>query len=527
MEKQLKQLKLNVTNIKSVLIKSNKSLVKIGTTNSALNRKQLEQKKQKKAEKKIEMPRIPAVSGVLNVVKGVATSFFDKILGFFGSILIGFFVNKLPEIIEELKEAYKSAKPVWDGAVKVFGIIGDGFKFIYDNVASIFSPSDAKKELGAAEDALKELDRDITNENLEAELSEIGSDVGEDDDVDVDVDIPESSGELPTSAPVISSSQTSASPPSSLQPQPKNRGGEVTKTTQPKQQSHIRRGVSKDEMGKLNPFRMYPTIASSQAEMLKEHQKNAEAFQKVFKDMKEGSFFGGGSPGRGSSGSQSSGPGTKWTGGLVMNAGDHSGNTVVTSAFGPRFIFGAPDEHMGVDIAGPEGTPLIAFTDGKINDTGFHSGYGNYVAWSDSFGTEHFYAHMRGPAMVSLGQQVKKGTKLGEMGNTGRSTAPHLHWEVATRHGDTGMSKASYLTRFNALSKYPSTAPFGGATIKGGTGKGGGLGAVNNDSDYRIVYMPIEVEEIVRKPRSESNSNISMVNSKGKKKKLNPIHRIP
>ena len=88
-------------------------------------------------------------------------------------------------------------------------------------------------------------------------------------------------------------------------------------------------------------------------------------------------------------------------------------------------------------------------------------------------------------------------------------------------------SKASYLTRFNALSKYPSTAPFGGATIKGGTGKGGGLGAVNNDSDYRIVYMPIEVEEIVRKPRSESNSNISMVNSKGKKKKLNPIHRIP
>ena len=519
MEKQAEQLKLNVTNIKSVLINSDKKLGKIRATNSALKRKELQQEKQEAAEKKIEMPRIPVVSQVFGSIKGVATSFLDKVLGFLGSILIGFVVTKLPEIMEGLTKVYNFVKPIWDGAVKTFSVIASGFKFIYDNIASVFSPSEAKKELKSADDTLKELDKDITSSNLENDLKKSPG-----GDVEDDVDVPEPPSESPT--PVTPTpTQTGGAP--QLQPQPRNKGGEVTKTTQPNQQPHVRRGVSPNEMGKLNPFRMYPTIASSQSKMLKEHQKNAEAFQKVFKDLKTGSFFGGepGGPGGGYPSGGDRGP--KWTGGLVMESGDFSGNVVVSSAFGPRVIFGRPDEHMGVDIAGPEGTPLIAFTDGKVNATGYDGGYGNYVAWTDSFGTEHFYAHMRGPAMVSPGQQVKKGTKLGELGNTGHSFGPHLHWEVSTRTGDTGMDKSSYLTRFNALSKYPSTAPFGGASIKGGSGKGGGIGAVNKGSDYRIVYAPIEVVEYVRKPRPKSNPAVSMVNSRGRKKKVNPLHNIP
>ena len=522
MEKQAEQLKLNVTNIKSVLINSDKKLGKIRATNSALKRKELQQEKQEAAEKKIEMPRIPVVSQVFGSIKGVATSFLDKVLGFLGSILIGFVVTKLPEIMEGLTKVYNFVKPIWDGAVKTFSVIASGFKFIYDNIASVFSPSEAKKELKSADNTLKELDKDITSSNLENDLKKSpGGDDVEGDFSDVEPDY------APT--PVTPTpTQSSGSSGGSLQPLERNRGGTVENTTQPKQQPHVRRGVSPNEMGKLNPFRMYPTSVSSQSKMLKEHQKNADAFQKVFKDLKTGSFFGGGPGGPGGGYPSGGDRGPKWTGGLVMESGDFSGNVVVSSAFGPRVIFGRPDEHMGVDIAGPEGTPLIAFTDGKVNATGYHpTGYGNYVAWTDSFGTEHFYAHMRGPAMVSPGQQVKKGTKLGELGNTGRSTAPHLHWEVSTRTGDTGMDKSSYLTRFNALSKYPSTAPFGGASIKGGSGKGGGIGAVNKGSDYRIVYAPVEVVEYVRKPKPKANPTVSMVNRRGRKKSANYLHNIP
>jgi murein DD-endopeptidase MepM/ murein hydrolase activator NlpD len=519
MEKQAEQLKLNVTNIKSVLINSDKKLGKIRATNSALKRKELQQEKQEAAEKKIEMPRIPVVSQVFGSIKGVATSFLDKVLGFLGSILIGFVVTKLPEIMEGLTKVYNFVKPIWDGAAKTFSVIASGFKFIYDNIASVFSPSEAKKELKSADDTLKELDKDITSSNLENDLKKSpGGDDVEGDFSDVEPDY------APT--PVTPTpTQSSGSSGGSLQPLERNRGGTVENTTQPKQQPHVRRGVSPNEMGKLNPFRMYPTIASSQSKVLKQHQKNSEAFQKVFKDMGQGSFFRG--SGTSYSGSPSSGPGPKWTGGLVMESGDFSGNVTVTSGMGMRNLALSPGMHMGVDIAGPEGTPLIAFTDGKVNATGYDGGYGNYVAWTDSFGTEHFYAHMRGQAMVSPGQQVKKGTKLGEMGNTGNSSAPHLHWEVANRAGDTGMDKSAILSRFDPLSKYPSTAPFGGASIKGGSGKGGGMGAVNNGSDYRIVYAPIEVVEYVRKPKPKANPTVSMVNRRGRKKSANYLHNIP
>ena len=518
MEKQAEQLKLNVTNIKSVLINSDKKLGKISATNNALKRKELQQEKQEAAEKKIEMPRIPVVSQVFGSIKGVATSFLDKVLGFLGSILIGFVVTKLPEIMKELTKVYNFVKPIWDGAAKTFSVIASGFKFIYDNIASVFSPSEAKKELKSSDDTLKELDKDITSSNLENDLKKSpGGDDVEGDFSDVEPDYAPTPV-TPTPTP------SSGSSGGSLQPLERNRGGTVENTTQPKQQPHVRRGVSPNEMGKLNPFRMYPTSVSSQSKMLKEHQKNADAFQKVFKDLKTGSFFGGG-PGGGYPSGGDQGP--RWTGGLVMEGGDFSGNVSVTSYFGMRSLAMSPGMHMGVDIAGPEGTPLIAFTDGKVTATGYDGGYGNYVAWTDSFGTEHFYAHMRGQAMVSPGQQVQKGTKLGEMGNTGRSSGPHLHWEVANRAGDTGMDKSAILSRFDPLSKYPSTAPFGGASIKGGSGKGGGMGAVNNGSDYRIVYAPIEVIEYVRKPRPKSNPAVSMVNSRGRKKKVNPLHNIP
>lgn len=139
------------------------------------------------------------------------------------------------------------------------------------------------------------------------------------------------------------------------------------------------------------------------------------------------------------------------------------GGRTLTSDMGMRNFALSPGMHMGIDVSGKTGEPLQAFSDGVVEGTGYEAdGYGHWVSWIDDKGIGHFYAHMNKPAFVRKGQRVKKGTILGELGSTGRSSGPHLHWEAATKPGDTGQSKSAVLSRFNPLSKYGIDAPFGG-----------------------------------------------------------------
>ena len=160
---------------------------------------------------------------------------------------------------------------------------------------------------------------------------------------------------------------------------------------------------------------------------------------------------------------------------LAPSANQPAGGHIVTSGMGNRSLALSPGMHMGVDISGNTGEHLKAFTDGTIESVGQQSGYGNYVNWIDSSGIAHFYAHMNKPAFVRKGQKVKKGTVLGELGNTGRSTAPHLHWETSTKPGDTGRDKSAVLSRFNPLSKYSKESPFTGSRMTGGSTLSGGI----------------------------------------------------
>lgn len=141
------------------------------------------------------------------------------------------------------------------------------------------------------------------------------------------------------------------------------------------------------------------------------------------------------------------------------------GGRILTSGMGMRDFALSPGMHMGVDIHGTTGEPLKAFSDGVVEGAGYEAnGYGHWVSWVDDKGIGHFYGHMNKPAFVKKGQRVKKGTILGELGSTGRSSGPHLHWEAATKPSDTGRSKSAVLSRFNPLSKYGIDAPFGGTT---------------------------------------------------------------
>jgi murein DD-endopeptidase MepM/ murein hydrolase activator NlpD len=104
----------------------------------------------------------------------------------------------------------------------------------------------------------------------------------------------------------------------------------------------------------------------------------------------------------------------------------------LASGFGMRVhpVYKVKKMHTGIDFAASIGTPIYATADGKVEEVSVRfSGYGKMVEINHGFGYKTRYAHMHGFA-VRQGQQVKRGDLIGYVGNTGLSTAPHLHYEV-------------------------------------------------------------------------------------------------
>ena len=104
----------------------------------------------------------------------------------------------------------------------------------------------------------------------------------------------------------------------------------------------------------------------------------------------------------------------------------------ITSGFGNRSNpFGGHrgENHSGLDFRGPVGDAILATADGVVVQAGRAGGYGNAVKISHGYQLETLYAHMS-EVDVTVGQKIKAGDTVGKLGNTGRSTGPHLHYEV-------------------------------------------------------------------------------------------------
>jgi len=103
----------------------------------------------------------------------------------------------------------------------------------------------------------------------------------------------------------------------------------------------------------------------------------------------------------------------------------------VTSWFGWRRdpFTGRLAFHHGIDIGAPTGTDVCAAKAGTVSFTGWHGGLGKTVIVDHGGGLETRYAHLS-QILVSEGQGVSQGAVIGKVGNTGRSTGPHLHFEV-------------------------------------------------------------------------------------------------
>jgi murein DD-endopeptidase MepM/ murein hydrolase activator NlpD len=103
----------------------------------------------------------------------------------------------------------------------------------------------------------------------------------------------------------------------------------------------------------------------------------------------------------------------------------------VTDSFGARLdpFSGEGAFHTGVDVAADYGAPVHATADGMILDAGQHTGYGRVVIVDHGFGLTTWYAHLSSYAVVA-GTHIKRGEVIGYTGISGRSTGPHVHYEV-------------------------------------------------------------------------------------------------
>ncbi len=104
----------------------------------------------------------------------------------------------------------------------------------------------------------------------------------------------------------------------------------------------------------------------------------------------------------------------------------------IASGYGMRIdpIYGTPKMHKGLDFTSPQGTPIYATGNGVVKLAGYmEGGYGYHVIIKHGYGYETLYGHML-RMKVRPGQKVKRGELIGYVGSTGKSTGPHVHYEV-------------------------------------------------------------------------------------------------
>lgn len=119
----------------------------------------------------------------------------------------------------------------------------------------------------------------------------------------------------------------------------------------------------------------------------------------------------------------------------------------MTSGYGTRSdpFNGKRAKHSGVDIAARTGTPVYATGDGYIGRSRWAGGYGNLVEINHGGGYQTRFGHLS-QRMVGEGQYVRRGTLIGLIGSTGRSTGPHLHYEV--RYNGSAVDPTPYIRGF-------------------------------------------------------------------------------
>ena len=280
---QIKQLKINVTNIKSVLVKGRAQERKI--TSKKISFIQKEERRERRIEKEnsLEKFRIPTF-GVAGLVASTTSGIFGGIMGFLGNILAGYIVKRLPEIIAKAQEIYENdIKPMWEGAKKTLGSIFNGIKFVFTGINNFFNPTSAQKNIDETEKSMKNLNKEMDSDisfytNI---LKSVGFDVSmfeKPEKEQPDVSEPLNMG-------TVDSQEEPTPVRPSMRPQRRNEGGEVLKTKQPKQ-------VPVGDPYYSNPMRSFPRVANKNLANTEAFKKNVGKFGELVKLLKSSKFMG-------------------------------------------------------------------------------------------------------------------------------------------------------------------------------------------------------------------------------------------
>lgn len=281
LKKQTNNLKLNVTNINSYLLDSNKKLKTLKIKNKNFARKEIQKQSRIQRERKLESP-LKGITGVFNNIASKAKtpfrSIFDKLFEFFTIIATGVIVDKLPQIISTVSNFFKNNKWIFDGLSFVFNAIGNGINGIINLVNFLTEPK--KKEI---EENLNDIDKqfDILNKELDVDLSNLPSEsIPEEGDEPTDrrADAPNimPDGSNVRVGDIVGGSDFASPEPTKIKPPKKYAKGGLVKGK--KSNSASAGLLEKKSLQRTNDFTNYAKTIESNNLVFKLSRKNKEKF---------------------------------------------------------------------------------------------------------------------------------------------------------------------------------------------------------------------------------------------------------
>jgi len=335
MENQVRQLKLNVTNIKSYLFNSNKKLKKLQVQKNNLSLKLQKQENFRKEENRIETGNIKSGLGrIASAVVAPARSFFDRLLDFFGLIALGILVNKLPEIIKGITDIAQRIENFFNSdfmknLTSILETVGTAFTNLGRFIGLLPEDKQNEYEKALRDEIDKKLDEDLnTNmdtsemelEELEKLFEDLGGDVekfnkeldeknNNDNDEEDDnksqnqwwdfLDVfPNQQPEATAPEPQQTSPEPTSEPDKLKPPQKLSRGGTVrsddknqksTQVYQPRKSGKLKRSQRSANEG----FTAFPLAVDSINDAIEKDEENMMAFVEMSKKFRELSILSG------------------------------------------------------------------------------------------------------------------------------------------------------------------------------------------------------------------------------------------